>query len=92
MSKGESVRQAQQISLEDAMDWPMSCTVERQANRLADMMQTVGADPARLARLRAGGAYAEARTKCLQCCNAREWEAPLFCPNFRVLKDCTKVG
>ena len=85
------------------MDWPMSCTVERQANRLADMMQTVGTDPARLARLRAGGAYAEARTKCLQCCNAREcllWldanppsgEAPLFCPNFRVLKDCTKVG
>jgi len=84
------------------MDWPMSRTVERQASRMAAMMQKVGADPVRLARLRAGEVYADARTKCLQCSSAREcllWldanpptrEAPHFCPNFDVLENC-KLG
>lgn len=85
------------------MDWSMSRTVERQASRMANMMQMVGADPVELVRLRAGEAYAEARAKCLQCSNAREcllWldanppsrEAPLFCPNFRVFQNCKKAG
>jgi hypothetical protein len=85
-----------------AMDWPMSRTVERQASRMADMMQKLDADPNKLVRLRAGEAYAEARTNCLRCCHAREcllWldavptsgEAPLFCPSFGLFKTCKRA-
>ena len=83
------------------MDWPMFRSVERQASRLADMMQRLDADPSKLVRMRAGEAFAEARTKCLHCSSAREcllWlnndppsdKAPLFCPNLALLDDCKK--
>jgi len=84
------------------MDWPMFLSVERQASRLADMMQRLGAEPGRLVRMRAGEAFAEARTKCLHCCNAHDcllWldadprggEAPQFCPNLALLEECKKA-
>ena len=47
------------------MDWPMFRHVERQATRLADMMQRVEVDTTKLVRQRMGDAYAEARTKCI---------------------------
>ena len=85
------------------MGWPMFRTVERQASRLAEIMERLEVDPVKLVRLRAGEAFAEARTKCLQCSSAREcvlWldaeprsgEQPLFCPNFALLESCKKTG
>jgi hypothetical protein len=89
--------------MEDDMDWPMYRTVERQASRMADMMQRLDTDPVKLVRVRAGEAFADARTRCLQCSSAREcllWlnadppsgEAPLFCPNLALLESCKKAG
>ena len=83
------------------MNWPMFRTVERQASRLSEMMERLDVDPSKLVRLRAGEAFAEARTKCLQCSHAREcllWldadppsgEAPHFCPNFELFETCKK--
>ena len=85
------------------MDWPMFRHVERQATRLADMMQRVEVDTTKLVRQRMGDAYAEARTKCIVCCNSREcllWldanppscEAPTFCPNFALFASCKKTA
>jgi hypothetical protein len=84
------------------MDWPMFRSVERQARRLADVMERLDTDPGKLVRVRAGEAFAEARTKCLQCASAREcllWldadppggEDPLFCPNLELFKDCKRA-
>ena len=83
------------------MDWPMFRTVERQATRMAKMMEKLGVDPGKLVRLRRGEAYADARTKCLQCTNAHEclhWldaspqstESPRFCANVEVFEKCKK--
>jgi hypothetical protein len=73
--------------------WPMHRRVERRAVRMHEMMQRLKVDPATLARLRRGNAYAEARARCLSC---RASEAclrwldapssgggrPEFCPNL----------
>jgi hypothetical protein len=75
--------------------------VERQATRMADMIQKVEVDTTKLVRLRVGVAYAEARTNCLQCRNSREcllWldaipasgETPTFCPNFELFESCKR--
>lgn len=83
------------------MDWPMFRTVERQAIRMAKMMEKLGVDPGKLVRLRRGEAYADARTKCLQCTNVHEclhWldadppsaESPRFCANIEVFEKCKK--
>jgi hypothetical protein len=83
------------------MDWPMFRTVERQAIRMAKMMEKLGVDPLKLVRLRRGEAYSEARTKCLHCANVQEclpWldadppstKAPSFCANVEVFEQCKK--
>ncbi len=83
------------------MKWPMCCHVERQASRMHDMMERLDVDPAKLARLEGGEAYAKARLNCLRCPNAREclfWletepqsgERPLFCQNLALFEACKK--
>ncbi|HUS95366.1 MAG TPA: DUF6455 family protein [Hyphomicrobiaceae bacterium] len=49
------------------MSWPMYRRVERQAVRLHQMMERLGVNPGRMARLRNGDGYAEARSVCLYC-------------------------
>jgi hypothetical protein len=62
-----------------------------------EMMRRLGVDPARLARLRRGDAYAEARTRCLSCAvsdDCLRWldapsssgARPVFCPNLAVFE------
>ena len=86
---------------EDLMDWPMYRHVERQANRLTDMIRRLDVDTAKLVKIDKGGAYAEARKKCLNCLSAREclaWvhasppsgEAPSFCANFELFEQCMR--
>lgn len=83
------------------MEWPMCCHVERQASRTHEMMERLAVDAVRLARLRGGDAYAEARMKCLRCVHAREcllWldadpkslEEPTFCPNLELFESCRR--
>ena len=47
--------------------WPMFHRVERRAARMHEMMTRLRVDPGKLARLRRGDAYAEARARCLSC-------------------------
>ncbi len=81
------------------MDWPISRHVERQAQRMHDMMQRQGVNDAKLARLRGGAAYAEGRARCLNCTSVREcllWldakpesaEEAHFCPNLKLFHAC----
>ena len=81
------------------MKWPMCCRVERQTSRMHDMMERLGVDPAKLARLHGGEAYATARLSCLRCPNAREclsWlesgpqsgDGPVFCQNVALFETC----
>lgn len=49
------------------MHWPMFHRVERRALRLHEMMKRLDVDRGKLARLRRGEAYAEARATCLSC-------------------------
>ena len=81
------------------MDWPMSRHVERQAQRMHQMMHIEGVDGAEFARLRSGAAYAQARVRCLNCRSVREcllWldahpksaEEPHFCPNIALFRSC----
>jgi hypothetical protein len=81
------------------MDWPMFHRVERRALRMHEMMQRLEVDPAKLARLRGGDAYAEARTACLSCrasdrClfwqddPAQAGKGPAFCPNLALFEAC----
>ena len=49
------------------MPWPMLERVERQEVTLHDMMERLGVDPMRLARLEGGETYARARSICLFC-------------------------
>ena len=83
------------------MDWPMFCRVERQASRMHEMMERLGVDPAALARLRSGDAYAEARSRCLFCGTsdtclrwldqpARSGERPRFCPSLPLFDACKR--
>lgn len=81
--------------------WPMFEHVERRACRLNDMLSYLDVDPVKLARQRAGDAYAEARTNCLHCSNAHAclfWleaagpqsEPPDFCPNIELFLSCLR--
>lgn len=81
--------------------WPMFQHVERRACRLNDMIAHLDVDPVKLARHRAGDAYAEARTNCLHCGSAHAclyWlegvsaqsEPPDFCPNLDLFLSCRR--
>jgi len=83
------------------MYWPMFRRVERRALRLHEVMQRLDVDPGRLARLRGGDAYAEARATCLSCGTserclrwlddpARGDGRPEFCPNLKLLEACKR--
>jgi hypothetical protein len=83
------------------MDWPMFHRVERRALRMRAMMQRLDVDPARLARLRGGDAYAEARATCLSCWAsegclswldnpAQAGSRPAFCPNLALFEACRR--
>ncbi len=74
------------------MDWPVSRQVERQAQRMREMVERMGVDAGRLVRQDAGAAYAQAHTRCLNCSTTRaclSWlesgkqaeRTPEFCPN-----------
>jgi hypothetical protein len=84
-----------------SMSWPMFHRVERRAVRMHEMMTRLHVDPAKLARLRRGDAYAEARARCLSCrtsekCrrwldNIKEAETrPEFCPNLTLFETCQR--
>ena len=86
---------------ERAMGWPMFRNVERQATRMHDMMNKLDVKGIDVARVRSGEAYAEARTKCLDCHNTHECLAwvqsdkpdngkPDFCPNFPLFEGLKK--
>jgi hypothetical protein len=73
--------------------------VERRAVRMHDMMARLRVDPGKLARVRRGDAYAEARARCLSCTTSEEclrWLAnsaqpgkgPEFCPNVTLFEAC----
>jgi hypothetical protein len=79
----------------------MSRHVERQATRMNEMMERLDVDPLKLARLRQGDAYLEARTRCLKCADVGEclhWlehpsattEGPDFCPNSTLFGTCKR--
>lgn len=81
--------------------WPMFHRVERRAVRMHEMMTCLRVDPAKLARLRRGDAYAEARARCLSCrmsekclcwlADPAEAEArPEFCPNLTLFEACKR--
>ncbi len=81
------------------MAHPQFRRVERQARRMHDMMDRLEVDPGKLARLRQGEAYAEARTRCLDCVDADKclrWletfdlspDRPDFCPNIELFETC----
>jgi hypothetical protein len=85
------------------MDWPMFHRVERRALRMHEMMQRLDVDPARLARLRGGAAYAEARALCLSCrasdrCLfwlddlAQAGKQPAFCANLALFEACRRAN
>jgi uncharacterized protein DUF6455 len=81
------------------MSWPMFHRVERRAQRMHEMMRQLNVDPAKLARLRGGDAYADARAMCLSC-RASEaclrWldnptqASPAFCPNLPLFEACKR--
>ena len=80
--------------------WPMYRRTERLAVRMHEMMQRLDVDPAKLARLRGGAAYGEARATCLSCTASEtclRWlDAPAsggrpeFCPNLAVFEGCKR--
>jgi hypothetical protein len=84
------------------LPWPMYRRVERRAVRMHDMMRRLDVDAAKLARLRSGDAYGEARAGCLSCRAAEvclRWlDAPAgegrpeFCPNLAVFEGCKREG
>ena len=53
------------------MEWSLFCHVVNRAKRLHDMIERLDVDPLKLARLRQGEAYAEARDTCLKCHDAQ---------------------
>jgi hypothetical protein len=83
------------------MSWPMFHRVERRAVRMHEMMQRLDVDRGKLARLRRGDAYAEARGRCLACsasekclrwleAPARGERGPEFCPNLALFEGCKR--
>jgi hypothetical protein len=83
------------------LPWPMHSRVERRAVRMHEMMRRLGVDPARLARLRRGDTYAEARARCLSCTAGEtclRWldvpsisgGRPEFCPNLALFESCKR--
>ena len=81
------------------MDKPLVFRDERRARRMHDLMDRVGADPAVLVRVRGGGAYVEARERCLFCGTSDKclrWldqtppshMRPTFCPNLTLFEAC----
>jgi hypothetical protein len=82
------------------MTLPMLDRVERQEQRLDEMMKALGADALRLARREGGEAYARSRTLCLFCKSSnvcRQWldsdnreAVPSFCPNLALLLECRR--
>ena len=84
---------------------PMMQRVLRQADLMDRMMQCVGIEPVRAARIDKGVAWYEARSRCIACVHdrrCREWIAerrgtpqpvpPAFCENaefFRLAKQAT---
>jgi hypothetical protein len=84
------------------MPWPMFERVERQEVTLHDMMERLGVDPTRLARLDSGEVYARVRSICLFCpastaCHqwlgsgGNEPASPNFCPNLATLLACRRI-
>ena len=87
------------------MNWAMRRSVERQAIRMHQMMNRLHVDALALVRLRNGAAYAQARSRCLQCEDVGaclHWldkggpiARPDFCPNlalFDVYKTASLFG
>ena len=81
--------------------WPMYRRVQRQAARMPEMMQRLNVDPGKLARLRRGNAYVEARARCLSCSaknRCLQWldspeqtgERAEFCPNLALFEACKR--
>jgi hypothetical protein len=81
--------------------WPMFHRVERRAVRMQEMMTRLHVDPGKLARLRRGDAYAEARASCLSCRMSEKclrWlgdpaeadKRPEFCPNLTLFEACQR--
>ena len=82
--------------------WPQLTKVLNQAEQMDRMMDALGVNPARAARIDRGTAFYEARTRCIACTadqSCRAWLAkleggkasapPVFCANadfFRVAK------
>jgi hypothetical protein len=75
--------------------------VERRALRMHEMMRRLDVDPAKLARLRGGDAYANARATCLSCraserclfwldTTAQAEGRPVFCPNLALFEACRR--
>lgn len=88
------------LPVRQPLPWPMYRRVERRAVRMHEMMQRLDVDPAKLARLRCGDAYSEARARCLSC-RASEvclrWldtpatgRRPGFCPNLALFEGCKR--
>ena len=83
------------------MTGPMVTQVERRARRMNDMIKALDVDEIALMRRNRGEAYAQARTKCLNCVCPGEclaWldaggekrEAPWYCPNRDVFANCRR--
>jgi hypothetical protein len=84
---------------------PMLKRVFRQAELMDRMMERVGVDLAKAARLDRGAAWYEARTRCIACCCERQclnWlehsqaqapaEPPEFCHNTEFFRSCRRVA
>lgn len=82
------------------LPWPMYRRVERRAVRMQEMIQRLDVDPGKLARLRRGDAYAEARARCLSCRASdvclrwrdapRAAAGPEFCSNLTLFEGCKR--
>jgi Family of unknown function (DUF6455) len=68
---------------------------------MREVMKRLNVDPSKLARLRRGDAYAEARTTCLFCGTSEKclrWlddpaqskRRPEFCPNLALFEACKR--
>jgi hypothetical protein len=84
------------------LPWPMHRRVERRAVRMHEMMRRLDVDPAKLARLHCGDAYAEAHARCLSCSASDKclhWlddpaeaeKRPEFCPNLALFEGCKRA-
>ena len=83
------------------MSWPMFRRVERRAVRSMRRRRVLHVRPGKLARLRRGNAYAEARAGCLSCGMSERclrWlddpaaagKRPEFCPNLTLFEACKR--